>query len=57
MWLCVDMGNVGLVLIDCSLVFKVGLLENVEGVNVFFGVNSMGVNEYVIVEIVWFGFY
>ena len=57
MWLRVDTGNAGSVLIDRSSASKAGLLENVEGANASFGANSMGVNEYATAETVRFGPY
>lgn len=57
LWLLVDIGNVGIILINCWVVFKVGLFEKVEGVSMLFGVNSFGVNEFVMFDVVKFGLF
>ena len=55
LWLLVDTGNAGTILINRRAASKVGLLEKVEGASTSFGANSSGVNEFATSDVVKFG--
>lgn len=57
LWLLVDTGNAGTILIDRSAASKVGLLDKVEGTSTSFGANGFGVNEFATSSLVKFGPY
>lgn len=57
LWLLVDTGNSGTILIDRRAASKVGLLDKVEGTSMSFGANSSGVNEFAMSDVVKFGPY
>ncbi|MBU2978533.1 aspartyl protease family protein [Alteromonas sp. C1M14] len=57
LWLLVDTGNAGTVLIDRRTASKVGLLDKVEGTSTSFGANGFGVNEVATSSLVKFGPY
>ena len=55
LWLLIDTGNAGTILIDRRAASKAGLLEKVEGASTSFGANSSGVNEFATSDVVKFG--
>ncbi|PHS56635.1 MAG: signal protein PDZ [Alteromonas sp.] len=57
LWLRVDTGNAGTILIDRRSASRAGLLEKVEGATTSFGANSSGVNEFATSKAVTFGPY
>lgn len=57
LWLLVDTGNSGTILIVRRAASKVGLLDKVEGTSMSFGANSSGVNEFATSDVVKFGPY
>lgn len=55
LWLIIDTGNSGSILIERRAASRAGLLEKVEGASTSFGANSSGVNEYATANVVKFG--
>ena len=55
LWLRIDTGNAGTILINRRAASKADLLEKVEGTSTSFGANSSGVNEFATSDIVKFG--
>ena len=57
LWLRIDTGNSGTILIDRNSASRAGLLDKVEGATTAFGANSSGVNEFATSDVVQFGPY
>ncbi|AXT37356.1 signal protein PDZ [Alteromonas sp. BL110] len=55
LWLRIDTGNAGTILINRRAASKANLLEKVEGTSTSFGANSSGVNEFATSDMVKFG--
>lgn len=55
LWLRIDTGNAGTILIDRRAASRAGLVEKVEGASTSFGANSSGVNEFATSDVVKFG--
>ncbi len=55
LWLRIDTGNAGTILINRRAASKADLLEKVEGTSTSFGANSSGVNEFATSDMVKFG--
>ncbi|APD89460.1 signal protein PDZ [Alteromonas mediterranea] len=55
LWLRIDTGNAGTILINRRAASKADLLEKVEGTSTSFGANSSGVNEFSTSDMVKFG--
>jgi predicted aspartyl protease len=55
LWLRIDTGNAGTILVARRAASKAGLLEKVEGTSMSFGANSSGVNEFATSDLVKFG--